>query len=302
MKIGFFEFHYLDMTHQLDEIHGDADTLEERVVRSIPVIQKCLTEYREYLRTHEFEKKSEEILFFKIIKPKVVSKLIYQTELFNWWTNRPNKIKDDEEIMYWQAKKNLIRTYFREHTFLGGYLTSGSQWLDTQLFVTENRDNYYHWGIPNEMDSVALYDEPHFSTSHDHLTARLLAYSELYRFCEKQMNSPTEALDFKGVTEGEYDAVPLLQTYKRPLGEDGKYIRPRHIPRNELDLLLERFMQDNLRVHAINLNLKDVRMTKRMRRRVRKFLAIWGAENRDVKYEPTPGYKYSGPEEWWKDM
>ena len=169
------------------------------------------------------------------------------------------------------------------------YILTNSKWLDTQLFLPENRDKFYHWGIPNELDSTALYDDPNFATSHDHIVAKLFAYSRLHRFCQKQMNSRTQTPDFRGGAETEFNVIPLLQQHER-LTTGAIPDNPlSHIPRNELDHSLERFMQARLRtLGAADPKSGNIRISRRMKRRLRRFLAILRAEKRDIESEiPT---------------
>jgi|GEM_PF-2208887 len=285
MKIVFYEYQYWKMEHELHLIRERVENIEDAAVQSIRVVMECLSEYREYFKVHGLEKRSEKIHFFKILKPKVVSRLIYYTEAFNLWNERPRYENGPLQKLYWTEKKERIWSYVREHSFFVQYLVNDSTWLDTQLFLPENRDQFYHWGIPNELDSVALYDDPEFSTSHDHIAARLLAYGRLYRFCDDQLGTWEKVADFRGGAETTFDVVPLLQRYKSLASTGNPGPIPLHIPRHEHYRLLDRFMNHNLTSSAKSRRRRNARMSKRMRRKIRRFLHVWAAENRDKEYE-----------------
>jgi len=302
MKIVFYEYQYLKMERELHMINEKVGNIEEAAVRSIPVVQKCLSKYREYLKIHVLEKRSEKIHFFKILKPKVVGRLIYYTEAFNWWNERPRYEAGPLQNLYWTEKKEKLLLYVREHLFLVRYLLDDSTWLDTQLFLPENRDHFYNWGIPTELDSVALYDDPEFSTSHDHIAARLLAYGKLYRFCDDQLGTQEQVADFRGDAETTFDLVPLLQRYKNLASTGNPGPLPLHIPRHEHYRLLDRFMKQNLTSSAKNRRRRNSRMSKRMRRKIRRFLHVWAAESRDVEYAKPAQTEFDTPEEWWEGV
>jgi len=306
MKIGYFEFRYLLMEDELYWINKRVENIEEAAVESIRVVQNCLTAYKEYFKTYGIEKRADKILFFKYLKPKVIARLIYHTEVFNWWTNRPKYDAGIELQVYWERKVDMLVSYVQEHSFLSRYMIRDSTWLDAQLFLPENRNKFYHWGIPNELDSVTLYDDPDYSASHDHIVARILAYSKLYQFCNDQLRTRAEVADFRGGAETTFDVVPLLQRYNdlatatktnSPATTPTTNALPRHIPRHEHYRLLDRFMNHNLTSSSRRRRRRNARMSRRMRRKIRRFLHIWAAENRDVEYEKPAETGPDMPEE-----
>lgn len=187
METSYFEYLHEQMEHNLRQIRDAYETPAEWAIKSIPVVQKCLAELKEHILEHPFTRRSEEIEFFKRMKPTITSQLIFLTEVFNWWNDRIVEDNPNKQRRYWADKRKLIRAYFRKQVVLYSYLVNDYQWLDVQFFVRRQRATFYYWGIPNELDPVCFLSDPEFSTSHDHRVAKIIAYKMLDEFCRQQL-------------------------------------------------------------------------------------------------------------------
>ena len=58
----------------------------------VEFLQKSLEELRTIIIEHPFESKEEEIYFFKYIKPEVLGRLLYFTDVYNAEMRKPNEI------------------------------------------------------------------------------------------------------------------------------------------------------------------------------------------------------------------
>ena len=63
-----------------------------------PFKRRWMEKLREYISQFKFESSAEEIHFFKEIKPRFYSKLIYYLKVFNIETRRPNGGQKAEEM------------------------------------------------------------------------------------------------------------------------------------------------------------------------------------------------------------
>jgi hypothetical protein len=176
------------MERDLQQIRDSYQSPAEWAVRSIPVVQKCLAELKEHILEHPFKRRSEEIDFFKRMKPTIASQLIFLTEVFNWWNDRCVEDNPNKQRRYWVDKRKLIRTYFRRQVVLYNYLVNDYKWLDVHFFVRQQKTTFYYWGIPNELDPISFLVDPEFSTSHDHRVAKLIAYRMLDEFSRQQLS------------------------------------------------------------------------------------------------------------------
>ena len=113
-------FYYFRLLRKLKLIEKSDAGIEEEAVRSIRAVQRCLGEYREIIREQGLEIKLDKVIFFKMIKPRIVAKLIYFTKMFNWWNDRPRKVGSAEQRRYWKSKSRMIESFFQEHGFCAG--------------------------------------------------------------------------------------------------------------------------------------------------------------------------------------
>ena len=62
----------------------------ELVLDVVEFLQRSLEELRTYIINHPLESKEEEIYFFKHVKPEVLSRLLYFTEIYNTEMRKPH--------------------------------------------------------------------------------------------------------------------------------------------------------------------------------------------------------------------
>ncbi|WP_121197513.1 RteC domain-containing protein [Mucilaginibacter gracilis] len=88
--------------------------------KSIPYIKTLLEELRIYILKHPFKKRSEEIYFFKEVKPVVMGKLIFMCEVHNKEIFRPIA-GSAEEKDYLANEVEKIEDFFHNHQDLYEY-------------------------------------------------------------------------------------------------------------------------------------------------------------------------------------
>ena len=281
------------MEQELYEIRNSHENPADWAIRSIPIVQKCLAELKEHILEYPFKRRSEEIDFFKRMKPAIACQLIFLTEVFNWWNDRIMEDNPNKQRKYWADKRKLIRTFFRKQVVLFNYLVNDYNWLDVHFFVRQQKAGFYYWGIPNELDPVSYLVDPEFSTSHDHRVAKLIAYKMLDEFGQQQLvGAGTVQRVPKANDPGKprYNLLPLLRQYDSLFtcaGTSGP------ITRKEMSLLLHRFMRVNFASSPDPKILERYRsngsLSKRVRNGIKQFRALWKDENMDVEYGGTEG-------------
>ena len=86
------------MTGQLEQIDQEEESVLYKAEKSIHITKAAMEKLREYISQFKFESSAEEIHFFKEIKPRFYSKLIYYLKVFNIETRRPNGGQKAEEM------------------------------------------------------------------------------------------------------------------------------------------------------------------------------------------------------------
>ena len=168
------------MELQQKKIHSENDEpirYAEKAVRYfIEVLEKLKTEFLNY----SFKDKSEEIDFFRNIKPQFASWLIYYNDIYNMEINRP--IGTGKALRrYYREELNKLQLFFNENKDFYRYVRTGNRSLDKKYFLRRT----YHSGIT--FDSFYFQTDHRFSTSHDYQVARMMANDRIKVYLETQM-------------------------------------------------------------------------------------------------------------------
>jgi hypothetical protein len=131
---------------------------------------------------NSFSSQIEEINFFKEIKPKFYSLLIFYHRLYNIEVNRP--LGGDEEIkVYLKNQLDQIARFFEENRFWYQYHRSGETYLDEKLFL-RNRQ-----GPPLSFRIYDINAHPLFSTGFEYIFSRIIANELLISYLKKSLLS-----------------------------------------------------------------------------------------------------------------
>lgn len=136
---------------------------------------------RIYIINHPLENKEEEIYFFKHIKPEVLSRLLYFTEIYNTEMRKPH---GSIEVLkkYYNDRLDELTAYFESNLDFYQYYRSKATHLDSHYFVRGHIDFKL---CPN----CVPYDrDPGFSTCYDHKAAQILANDMLCIYLNKKLH------------------------------------------------------------------------------------------------------------------
>lgn len=153
----------------------------ELVLDVVEFLQRSLEELRIYIINHPLESKEEEIYFFKHIKPEVLSRLLYFTEIYNTEMRKPH---GSIEVLkkYYNDRLDELTAYFESNLDFYQYYRSKATHLDSHYFVRGHIDFKL---CPN----CVPYDrDPEFSTCYDHKAAQILANDMLCIYLNKKLH------------------------------------------------------------------------------------------------------------------
>ena len=153
----------------------------EVVLDVVEFLQRSLEDMRTYIVNHPFSNKEEEIYFFKHIKPEVLSRLLYFTEIYNTEMRKPH---GSIEVLkkYYNDRLDELTSYFESNLDFYQYYRSKSTHLDSHYFVRGHIDFKL---CPN----CVPYDrDPEFSTCYDHKAAQILANDMLCIYLNKKLH------------------------------------------------------------------------------------------------------------------
>ena len=153
----------------------------EVVLDVVEFLQRSLEDMRNYIVNHPFSNKEEEIYFFKHIKPEVLSRLLYFTEIYNTEMRKPH---GSIEVLkkYYNDRLDELTSYFESNLDFYQYYRSKATHLDSHYFVRGHIDFKL---CPN----CVPYDrDPEFSTCYDHKAAQILANDMLCIYLNKKLH------------------------------------------------------------------------------------------------------------------
>ena len=153
----------------------------EVVLDVVEFLQRSLEDMRTYIVNHPFSNKEEEFYFFKHIKPEVLSRLLYFTEIYNTEMRKPH---GSIEVLkkYYNDRLDELTSYFESNLDFYQYYRSKATHLDSHYFVRGHIDFKL---CPN----CVPYDrDPEFSTCYDHKAAQILANDMLCIYLNKKLH------------------------------------------------------------------------------------------------------------------
>lgn len=168
------------LNEQLNFIDLEIDNQIKKCECAIEIILKATEEVKKIIIKNNFKSDSEEILFFKEIKPQFTSKLIYYNVVYKIEMKRPN---GGNRILkkYYLNELQKLKAYFDNELDFYKYYRSGSSYLDYKYFLRGKYD------IKLALDSYYFETDNSFSTSHDFKVARILANDLIQLYLEDQL-------------------------------------------------------------------------------------------------------------------
>lgn len=169
------EDHIVDLTAETE----DQVKLSEEV---ISFLLKELEQLKKYVLEKGFRNREEEVYFFRDLKPRIVSKLIYYNGIFKIETRKPN---GGERIIrkYYHKELNKLKQYFDNNLDFYKYYRTGSAYLDYRYFVRKKHD------IKLNLDSFYFEADHRFTTSHDFKVAKIIAHDQIQVYLENELNN-----------------------------------------------------------------------------------------------------------------
>lgn len=163
------------MKLKLEAVAGDNETIS-RAARSQAIVKGCIDELKSFVSAYSFQDKVEEIEFFKVLKPVIVSQYYYFEKLFSLKMNEPSA-EPPVKREYYCNELNHLREYLSGHKKFYAYCLSGSTELDELYFVIR----------PDTF--LSPDSDARFSTGYDRVLARILANQLIREHVEKTMQN-----------------------------------------------------------------------------------------------------------------
>lgn len=159
---------YADMSKDLNALMLEEAQLIKRLEKSIHTCLKYLRKLKDYCKLNDPGTPAEEIVFFKHIKPRFKSQLIFHQALLNIEIRKP--IGDNQVVTdYYLNEIKILNHFFESNLSFYQYVRTEATYLDQYYFVRGNYD------VHLDPDQCIIDFDPAFSTTHDHKLAQVLA-------------------------------------------------------------------------------------------------------------------------------
>lgn len=169
-----------DLEKELKKIESKNDDILILAEKSIEVIHSSLLELRKIVTSTKFKSEQEEIYFFKIVKPKVFSQLIYFVKLFKIEGARPKgSIKLQKK--YFELEIKNMQEYFNANPILYQYYRRGEAHSDQQYFLSKNNSISFHF------DCLGSYIDDDFATCLDSTFSKFIGYDLSIQYFQNEI-------------------------------------------------------------------------------------------------------------------
>jgi hypothetical protein len=159
--IEFSEGLQARMKQTLESLHSDQDGII-RIGKALTSIREIITELKQFAGTYSFPDESEEIMFFKEIKPVFLSQFFYYKKVFSIQLFDSFKDRKARQANYYRMLRHL-EWFVQKNLDFYEYCMTNTTYLDKHYFI---RSKQIHKSIDR--------DEK-FSTGYDTKLARILA-------------------------------------------------------------------------------------------------------------------------------
>jgi hypothetical protein len=178
MIAKFSERLYADLNKDLNAILLDDEQVIKRQEKSIHTCLKYLRKLKDYAKLNDPATPDEEIAFFKGIKPRFKSQLIFHQALLNIEIRKP--IGEGQVVSeYYLNEIKILRHFFESNLTFYQYVRTQATYLDEYYFVRGNYD------VHLDPDQCVIDFDPTFSTTHDHKLAQVMANELLQEHLEQ---------------------------------------------------------------------------------------------------------------------
>lgn len=277
--------------HRLLEIRLDNPAPAGWSQQSIPYLQKCLDRIYQLVVKYPFQKRSEEIYFFKYTKPAVMAQLIFMSEVHNAEIFRPSRRTPAQEKDYLADALDDVDAFFKKYEGLYDYYKQKHDGYDITFFVRDVEDRLNFRDLPIEVDPVYFYGPKDFSTGFDYMFAKFRAYEMLRDHLENELEAllivgevPPEEINFTGSTADFVQMVEIFKAVGRP--EDPETGGPA-TDQQMFDLLKQAFnpnLPNGVNFDTLKLISGGSDLAVRMADSIERLRKQWEDEERDIDY------------------
>jgi len=177
----FTNLHLDEIEKQIKKIERDEKNEITKSAHILTFLESKLGELKKFIVEYDFKTEEEEILFFKEIKPKILSKLIYYMSVYKIEMNRPKGSCGTIET-YLLTELDLLKHFFDCNIEMYHYYRTGGTHFD-KIYFLRNQDA----DIPMNIACFYFERDVMFSTIYDYKIAKIMANDLLELYIKSQL-------------------------------------------------------------------------------------------------------------------
>ena len=191
-----------------------SENLPEQMEFAIGHCKVALDQMRKLVIKEGFPDQASQIRFFKEVKPRVYSKLLYYQAVFDLESTRQKVDKKNLRRYFHQELKKILK-FMKKNRIRVQYYRCGHTHLDEKYFTRKNKE------IPLELqDCQSLIDEDFFSWR-DHTFSMIMANEMLIEYITKEIektgipesNPETRAKSALTWTDSKIDLYEIIYAF-----------------------------------------------------------------------------------------
>ncbi|WP_367769096.1 RteC domain-containing protein [Flavobacterium sp. WC2421] len=179
MELNYISY-FTEFEKEYESLRNTSDDILVIAIEIIQYIENKLKEIFKWLKKHVFKTLQEEIYFFKELKPRMVSKLLFYKELLKVETSLPPNKKHKRK--HYEESLTRIHKYVVNNKDFYGYYRSRTSVRDEDLFVRRSYKDIFKY------DCYLINYDSKLSTSHDFNVATIIANDMLSGHLENKLD------------------------------------------------------------------------------------------------------------------
>ncbi|HWZ15454.1 MAG TPA: RteC domain-containing protein [Mucilaginibacter sp.] len=169
---------YSAMENQLKEVSQNNESTTDQLKSSIKICKKAMAKLKSYIASYAFENTTEEVNFFKEVKPQFYSKYIYFINVYNFTMQRPTG-SDTIQHDYIKFHLDELKTFFDHNRAFYQYYRAGMTQMD-EIYFTRG-------GFDVHVELEDFEEDEKYSTSHDYKLSKIIANERFQEYLNLEM-------------------------------------------------------------------------------------------------------------------
>lgn len=281
---------YQEMEAKLFSIRSEYPEVWDWSKASIEVTSDYLISLKDYIQQHPFKWRSEEVFFFRNIKPLFLKKSIFFSEVWNIEMEKPLPPNGKEEVLsYIRNHLSTLEEFFITNSFLYDYYRDHQEYMDFKLFVRQPCNRFRFCNIPLKVLPVLYYGDSAFSTGYDYLFAQFKAFEKLKTHLQTEYDKAQLMTDPKNTSGNMFtsfdELIHLFKKVTRPHYQD----TGQEMSLQDISIIIHKFRlypQQPAKEYALHHLISETsHLPDRLKEVVMSFCKEWENEIKDIKYQ-----------------